>query len=227
VVATSIGTIVERILRGAGKPLQYAEIKKLGAFEGDSKPVFNALYRLVEKGLAKKLDRGLFVHVDCIPKESTTKEEEKPPLPDIQPPKQVIITTPVECSSKSNGQKPLTKEEIAAQIAEINKKIADRSLEPKTNAATTIALLVGGVADVYREVRKKLFKNKNIDLKYHFEWKAQDIPKDVTLIIIVVDMINHNLENIVVEAAKRAGVPFVRTSRKWAVMSQAIEQQLP
>lgn len=44
------------------------------------------------------------------------------------------------------------------------------------------------------------------------------IPRQVNLVIILADLASHNLSNYAVESAKREGIPYVMTTRRWAVM---------
>ena len=100
------------------------------------------------------------------------------------------------------------------------------------NGKYHVALLVGGPHDIFLELQQKLAAERGIWIEHHWEWRKNHhgiIPKDVDLIIILKDMLSHALDKKASVALEKRviaasdGVPFIRTVRKWAIMSQALE----
>lgn len=113
-------------------------------------------------------------------------------------------------------------------VAEIARKTYKASSIPAPkNGQYHVALLVGGPADIARELRERLARERGVLVKYHMEWKRprafqSPIKRDVDVVIILTDMLGHPDEALVVKTAKSAGVPFIRTQRKWATLGSAL-----
>ena len=89
-------------------------------------------------------------------------------------------------------------------------------------------LLVGGPEDRYRELKEDLMARKEIDLSWHWEWdrNVKALPKDCEFVVILTDMAGHGLIEQGAGAAKRNGVPFVRTTQKWSQMEAHLDREL-
>jgi hypothetical protein len=88
-------------------------------------------------------------------------------------------------------------------------------------------LLVGGVDDVYRVVRRSLEKY-GIDIIEHWASDRKRIPSALPVsceaVIILKDMTSHNLADTGRDLAKKSSLPWCMTSRKWAVMHEDISK---
>ncbi len=82
-------------------------------------------------------------------------------------------------------------------------------------------LLVGGVDDVYRAVRRSLEK-LGLDVIEHWASDRKKIPTALPAgcqgVVILKDMGSHNLIETGRDFAKKDNLPWCMTSRKWAVM---------
>lgn len=104
-----------------------------------------------------------------------------------------------------------------------------KSIPPPKNGLYRIAHLAGGPEDVAREIRERL-RERGIFVRDHSDWDKErsftgPIKKDVDLVIILTDMIGHPSEAQISLAARKAGIPFVRTQRKWTRLSQALRMR--
>lgn len=95
--------------------------------------------------------------------------------------------------------------------------------------AMTTAILIGGPADIYRELQVKLKVRRNINLAFHRDWdknnrKQGSLPVTVQLVIVLKDMTSHENFWAAKELAKKADLPVVVTQRKWAHMRKALDQ---
>jgi hypothetical protein len=95
-------------------------------------------------------------------------------------------------------------------------------LEPK-NQAFYVAILAGGAADMYRWTRKRL-RGEGIDLVIHWDPDARvtSVPGHVDFVLFFKEFAG-KIEPQVMNAARRAGVPVIRTIRKWATMREDLE----
>lgn len=101
-----------------------------------------------------------------------------------------------------------------------------RGLGPPRNGKYYTALLVGGPADRFREIKQQYRENTKVLLVEHWEYKGvtdfrKPVPK-VDLIVILKDMIGHSEQHTVVAKAKAAGVRFIRTQHKWSTARSAL-----
>ena len=89
-------------------------------------------------------------------------------------------------------------------------------------------LLVGGPEDRFRELKEDLMARKEIDLCWHWEWdrNVKALPKECEFVVILTDMAGHGLIEQGAGAAKRNGVPFVRTTQKWSQMEPHLDREL-
>jgi hypothetical protein len=99
-------------------------------------------------------------------------------------------------------------------------------LKPK-NGKYFVALLAGGPPDVAREIRGRLSDSRNILVKYHWDYqKSHDfqgvVSGDVDMVLLLKDMIGHANSDLAHKAAKEAGIPLIRTQRKWAIMGMTL-----
>ena len=122
----------------------------------------------------------------------------------------------------------LTKSPYSGQMIETITRQPPQ-LTPK-NSRHLIVLLAGGPADRAREIKQALADRRGVDAKYHWDYErphefSRPIPQDVDLVILLKTMISHPLHDLVMRAAKKAGVPVVRTSHKWGVMDLALRQR--
>ena len=82
-------------------------------------------------------------------------------------------------------------------------------------------LLVGGVDDVYRAVRRSLEK-LGLEVIEHWASDRKKIPTALPAgcqgVVILKDMGSHNLIETGRDFAKKDNLPWCMTSRKWAVM---------
>lgn len=149
----------------------------------------------------------------------------EPTVAEVEIVQQIIAETPlltiqsIVCPAIITGPP----EDLSTQLADLNQPSGKKSEAPATGSY--VVLLAGGVEDIYRELKTKLLKRRDMNLKYHWPYEAAGMPKDVVLVFILTDMISHNFESVMINRCKAANIPFVRTTRKWAQMDQAIEQQ--
>lgn len=92
-----------------------------------------------------------------------------------------------------------------------------------------IALLVGGPADLFRELGNKLWGQKAINLKHHWpsdkpKLAKSALPAGVDLVIALQDIAGHPLIDGARVKAEDAGVPFVRGQRKWATLTTQLDR---
>jgi hypothetical protein len=90
------------------------------------------------------------------------------------------------------------------------------------NGSDFVGLLGGGPGDIYRELRVKLDQD-GIRLEHHREYGRSHtgqgpIPNNVDLVILLIDMLGHSAERGLIVAAKRAGVPYIRSTRKMSTL---------
>lgn len=88
-------------------------------------------------------------------------------------------------------------------------------------------LLVGGTGLTTRQVRQKLREEK-IEVAHTWPQNTSRpgvIPKDVGLVLLMKDSAGHGLLNHAVNQAKRQGIPFIRTARRWSLMRAALRRR--
>lgn len=102
-------------------------------------------------------------------------------------------------------------------------------MKAPTQLKSTVAVLVGGPDDIYRELRAKLAYTCNIDVAHHRNWDKKaisfNLPAKVELVIVLNDMTSHAAFWMAKKIAKKRGCPLVVTQRKWAHMSQALARE--
>jgi hypothetical protein len=85
------------------------------------------------------------------------------------------------------------------------------------------ALVVGGPEDFVRGTISRNLQRVGIEVEKHYDYKhlaltRGGIPKNVDLVMILVDMVQSGTAHELRNAARTLGVPTVSTVRKWSVM---------
>jgi hypothetical protein len=125
---------------------------------------------------------------------------------------------------------PPTKEELDRISQEINRETLDKVAEEHDK---TVVALVGGPADVYKDLKSKFDKTEDkqlveLELRHHIETRTQlqrQVPVDCDLVIIMTDMLSGDKAGLYAAKCKMAGVPFVKSTRKWGAIVQALNNQ--
>lgn len=87
-------------------------------------------------------------------------------------------------------------------------------------------LLIGG--DRLGNITEKLMKNGFIDIE-HITGRKKDaknfkIPRNIDLVMVLVDFVGHQLTKIVKEESRRSNVKVVYSKRSWTHMEKKIQE---
>ncbi len=91
------------------------------------------------------------------------------------------------------------------------------------------ALLVGGPADLAREIARRLMRDFGVELVGHWEaGKSRSyvngvLPFDADSVVMLYEIMGHDAHDKAATLAREAGVPCARISRKWSVARQQLE----
>ena len=87
------------------------------------------------------------------------------------------------------------------------------------------ALIIGG--DDIEGIRKEIALH-GVERATHWDGRKtrdikKSIPRDTTLVVIMVDCVNHNLVHKMKQAARRSGIPIVFAARSAGDMRERLE----
>ena len=118
--------------------------------------------------------------------------------------------------------------ETNEKVKKLRRGTGQKSLPlTRKNGQFPVAMIAGGPADFARELRDRLGEKVGVLAKYHLDWEKSQtwlrpIPADVDMVIFLQDMAGHQNFYTIRESAKKAGVRFICTSRKWSHMYQCL-----
>lgn len=90
------------------------------------------------------------------------------------------------------------------------------------------ALLVGGPADLAREIAQKLRRDFGVELVGHWEagrsrsYVNGVLPHDADSVVILYEIMGHDAHDKAAALARAVGVPCARISRKWSTARQQL-----
>lgn len=97
------------------------------------------------------------------------------------------------------------------------------------NGKFIVAMMVGGPADIYKEIRDRLNEKMGIHMPYHVEYQKvrqfqnAAIKKDVDVVVFIKSQIGHAFGEILTDKLKGTGVRLIRTQHKWSTMSSILK----
>jgi uncharacterized protein YaaR (DUF327 family) len=89
---------------------------------------------------------------------------------------------------------------------------------PPKNGTNYVVLLAGGVDDMYRQIKQKLWRYRGIEVAYHWLEHSdfqKPLPQDVDFILIVINAIKNPNRLLAVKLATANSVPYIGTTHKW------------